>query len=221
MAKKRKPLRESKSLSRNIGSDSPKFEIFIFCEGENSEPTYFSDFAKCSGNQLISLNIVEGVGVPFTVVSEAVNQKNKLDNKAKKSKDPLDKLFTVWAVFDEDEHPKIPESFEKARANGVKIAYSNPCIEIWALLHYKKIGSFIHRHAAQRELEKYHPPYAKSKGKLICAKTLFGDYDRAKNTAIGIAKSNSEVGDEKANPYTNVHELLDSILLYGKNTCKC
>jgi hypothetical protein len=36
----------------------------------------------------------------------------------------------VWCVFDRDEHSKIHEAFDRAKAHGIEIVFSNPCFEL-------------------------------------------------------------------------------------------
>ena len=55
----------------------------------------------------------------------------------------------IWCVFDRDEHPQIEEAKALAAENGVLIAFSNPCFELWLLLHYQSQTSWLERGAAQ------------------------------------------------------------------------
>lgn len=48
-------------------------------------------------------------------------------------------------MFDVDEHPRIAEAKNQARDNGIRIAVSNPCFELWILLHFRDQRSHIER----------------------------------------------------------------------------
>jgi hypothetical protein len=43
----------------------------------------------------------------------------------------------VWAVFDQDRHPRIDEVLTMCRDNRVAAARSNPCFELWLILHFE------------------------------------------------------------------------------------
>lgn len=52
-------------------------------------------------------------------------------------------------MFDTDRHLSIPEALDLAERNGVAIALSNLCLELWFLLHFQEQRAWIHRHSAQ------------------------------------------------------------------------
>lgn len=153
--------------------------------------------------------------MPETIVNNSIDRVKALKKIAKKSKDPLDKDYEVWSVFDCDDHPKVPESILKAEQNGVFVAYSNPCFELWALLHVNDHRQCIHRHPLQSKLTDKLAEYDHRGSKIISAKTLNDNYAIAKQRAIRLRKEHESVDSPKANPYTDVYELLDKIILNG------
>lgn len=42
----------------------------------------------------------------------------------------------VWAVVDQDQHSTLKDALALARREGVKVALSKPCFEVWLLLHH-------------------------------------------------------------------------------------
>ena len=195
--------RGNKKLSRKSSSLAPKLTIYALCEGKNSEPDYLIDFCKLHGNGMVSVIPSRAMGVPLTIVNLAVKEKSKLEIEAKKSNDPLDLQFEVWAVFDRDEHPKV--------------AYSNPCFELWALLHFNDHSQYIHRHRLQSKLESVLPGYDSKKSKKICAIFMDEYYDEAKARAIKLEEEHKKVGESKVNPYTDIYILLDKIKSNGNS----
>jgi hypothetical protein len=214
-------LRDSPSLKRKKATITPNIKIIAFCEGKNTEPHYLETFKKMHGNGLVEIFPIKAAGVPFTLVKSACIEKKALEKIAKKSQDPLDKKFQVWAMFDRDEHPKITESFKMAKDNNVYVAYSNPCFEIWPMLHIKDITADIHRHALQKKLEKIIDGYDSKGSKEACPEMLSkkykGSYETAKARAISLEKQHKQVGVEKGNPYTDVYKLFDLIIKNGKS----
>ena len=75
--------------------------------------------------------------MPKTLVERAVAMKREAALEAKRKKDENLKYDQVWCVFDIDEHPFVPEAKQQARDNGIEVAISNPCFELWALLHFR------------------------------------------------------------------------------------
>lgn len=214
--------RGNKNLSRRSSSLAPKLTIYALCEGKNSEPDYLIDFCKLHGNGMVSVIPSRAMGVPSTIVDLAVKEINRLDKHAKKTKDPLDLQFEVWAVFDEDDHPKVKESISRAKQNKIQVAYSNPCFELWALLHFDDHRQHLHRHALQSKLEGVLIGYDSKKSKNICASVMDEHYDKARLRAINLDKEHKKVGDSKVNPYTDIYILLDKIKNNGNSSkIKC
>ena len=56
----------------------------------------------------------------------------------------------IWCVFDTDEHKRLAQAIEEARQSGIEVAVSNPCIELWLVLHKREQTAHIHRHNVQR-----------------------------------------------------------------------
>ncbi|KAB8183256.1 hypothetical protein FH608_049290 [Nonomuraea phyllanthi] len=63
----------------------------------------------------------------------------------------------VWAFFDRDDHDLVEESYARAKAAGVKVAYSNPCFELWLLLHFVPgVSGAQDSHGVQQQLRAAH-----------------------------------------------------------------
>jgi hypothetical protein len=56
----------------------------------------------------------------------------------------------IWCIFDRDEHPNFDEAVSLAAVHGINLAISNPCIELWFILHFEDRAAFINRNEAQR-----------------------------------------------------------------------
>jgi len=116
------------NLEREEPKQNEKPIIFIYCEGENTEPSYFNKFRLSSltvdsyGEGRNTLSLVER--------AEKINKKERYEQ--------------VWCVFDADpkpDNPKQLENFNKAinLANqlGFGVAYSNQAFEYWLILHFE------------------------------------------------------------------------------------
>lgn len=207
-------LPKDRGVSRRLGFRNPKSLFVIVCEGENTEPHYFNDFANAHGNNLIKLELSGGVGAPVTIVQRAVKAKKGVLTKSKKN--GFDGFFEVWAVFDVDDHPNISEAMDTAKGNGVKVAISNPCVEIWPLLHLEFHRAFIDRHALQKKLAGLMSSYKGRGSKTIDYNLIKDNYEEAKKRAKILLAEHLKVDDEGANPSTNIFKLLDRIIEQGK-----
>ena len=63
------------------------------------------------------------------------NEQSK--NRRKLKRDRLATRDSVWAMFDRDIHKRFDEARDLARGNGIRLAISNPCFELWGILHYQ------------------------------------------------------------------------------------
>jgi hypothetical protein len=120
----------------------------------------------------------------------------------------------VWCVFDVDEHPHIPDAKQQARDNGIELAISNPCFELWLLLHFQDQRSCIDRSALHHECVKHLPEYEK---RIPFAK-VHPNYQEAVRRAHALrAWQESRGCAEDTNPWTVVHELTELIFRHGRN----
>ena len=213
-----KKFRDHRSIKRKAGKKKqPKLKIYAYCEGKNTEPEFLKQFSSMHGNGLVSVETVGAAGAPKTIVDSAAERKRELTKAARKSGDPLDKQFEVWAVFDRDEHPNIPQAFDKAHANNVYIAYSNPCFELWPYLHFVNHSAAIHRKILQGKLKEHITGYDENSSKVVDPKQIDSNYEVAKKRAISLKIRHEKVDSPMECPYTDVYVLLDKIKENGKS----
>jgi hypothetical protein len=111
--------------------------LFIACEGTSSEYQYFDSWAQTDE----ALNYFERVDVyPDENEDKPKTTPYQLYEKAKKVVEDGSADF-AWIVFDKDNHPWLPETFNDAEAAGVKIAFSSRSFEEWVLMHFQKINT--------------------------------------------------------------------------------
>ena len=56
----------------------------------------------------------------------------------------------IWCVFDFDEHPNLSQAITEAAQSGIDVAVSNPCFELWLVLHLQDQTAYTTRRAVQR-----------------------------------------------------------------------
>jgi|SRR5580704_1411691 hypothetical protein len=141
------------------------------------------------------------------LVQRAVQEKNSAEQDARRRKDQNLMYDEIWCVFDIDEHPFLAEAKQQALDNNINTAVSNPCFELWVILHFQEQRAFIDRHAARHLCRTYLPRYEK---RLPCA-DLFPRYEDALRRASELEQWHRSRGTTGDNPSTGVHRLTEKI----------
>lgn len=186
----------------------------ILCEGKTEE-NYFKGFVSQERYKRnftsISVDIYKPKDhSPHGLLEEAKSRYKE----AKKEKNPFD---FIWIVFDKDGHIKVPNTFEEAINSPmpVKIAFTVPCFEYFALLHFERTTK----------------PYKRCKG-VISAITgnHIPDYEKSSNLfetlklkhTTGLKNSKwvlSQLEEDLARGkkpydlscYSNIHEIIENL----------
>lgn len=156
----------------------------------------------------MEIEIDDQGGVPKTLVERAVERKKRAERDAKREGDPNLAYEEVWCVFDVDEHPKLADAQQQARAHNIGLAMSNPCFELWVLLHQKDQTAYIDRHSTQRICREN----GLMSGKTANYDRLRGHYDEARQRAAALDGRNTRNGQFGGNPTTWVYQLTDRLL---------
>jgi len=154
------PKRRTTRPARHFGRRQPQFSgdlILVVCEGAKTEPQYFEGLREKWRLQSAQVEVHgEDCGSdPLSVVSHAVDLKDARRRAKRDGPPPYDQ---VWCVIDHDQHPKLPDAIQKAKAHKTELALSVPCFEFWYLLHFayttKPYQDF---NEIRKELESYLP----------------------------------------------------------------
>ncbi|MEJ1416231.1 MAG: RloB family protein [Candidatus Sedimenticola sp. (ex Thyasira tokunagai)] len=203
----------------------------IFCEGEKTEPNYINSYidSKLPGNKTLRVVVVEKTDktTPLQLVEEAIAKKDSYLT-------PDGDIF--WVVFDRESVAKYKDELHAkaqalAKENGIKIALSNVCFELWLLLHLcdsappkSKCDEVISQTQFKKELRlRGVADYKKGSKELysFLANAICDARKRAKmmnaRTRKGAEKGKSN--PYQLNPYTDVHLLLDAIDSFGRKRC--
>lgn len=122
------------NLSRGKPRRAENQRILIYCEGRNTEPSYFRQFrlptvtVTCKEEGYNTKSLVERA----IILKEAAAEKGN----------PYDQ---VWCVFDRDppsankvghSAKNFNEAIQLAERKGLHVAYSNQAFEYWLILHF-------------------------------------------------------------------------------------
>lgn len=93
----------------------------------------------------VDIRVETGHGgfVPKTLVAMAVDASRRAESE----------IDEIWCVFDVEwprNHPDLQGVVEQARQNDIEVAISNPCFELWLILHLQDHGSWLDTDAARK-----------------------------------------------------------------------
>jgi RloB-like protein len=176
-----------------------------------TEPGYFNAFKHAARNQRVHVEVAKEFGVPRTVVEIAVRLRDDANDKAKRERDQNHRWDEVWGVFDVDEHPRLAEARRLAEEQHINLAVSNPCFELWALLHFQDQRAHVERGKAREALQGHLPGYDKA----LDFEKMHPGYGEAVRRAEELDKEAEIHGDPARNPTTRVYVLTESILQAG------
>ena len=207
LIRRRKPNRE------------PKQRFILFCEGKNTEPVYFSALKRTLTGALITVETKRGVGVPMTIATEAVKfaKSEGLTKKSRRKKNSFEENDEVWAVFDRDEHPNFDEAISLCQANNVGVARSNPCFELWLILHERDYDRPDHRKDVQRALKNLRPEYDNHGRKVPDCNDLVTRVEAAEERGKVLVERRQEEGIPYGNPSTTVGMLTRAIRIANES----
>lgn len=192
------------ALRRVPGKREPRRIIRILTEGAVTEPAYLVQWARRS--QHIHIDFGESGMAPLSLVQRA--REHQQANRKRPGKRGSD-FDEIWCVFDVDQHPHLAQALNEARQGGIHVALSNPCFELWLILHYEDQTAHLERRDAQRRAS----ALGVIDGKRLLPATvddLLGRYSDAKQRAQDLdARHLGNGADRGANPSSNVWELID------------
>lgn len=136
-------------------------QVYVFTEGEVTEPEYIDIIVKNGVLDRPDRKVQHHIGnpnaegkhrKPYRMVQDAVRTLRKVEREAKAAGLKPYRVTggveegdwnwpQVWVLFDRDDHRSIPDALRLAEKEGVRVAYSHPCFELWRLLHYTNYTS--------------------------------------------------------------------------------
>ena len=212
--------RKTPHLRRRRFKRGPKRLFVIFCEGEKTEPAYIGALRQLYSNALIKIETVNGAGVPYTVATLAADraQSSGLSGARRKNLDSFEENDQVWAVFDRDEHPRFNEAVAKCEKFGVGVARSNPCFEVWLILHEEEFDKPDGRRAVQDHLKKLRPEFSRRGAKTPDCDDLVSRVNVAERRASTLLTRREKEGKPFGPPSSTVGHLTVAIRKAARET---
>lgn len=192
---------------RRVSTAALRRELLLFVEGLRTEEIYLVDWHRRYRDR-VRVTIDPYRAGPFQLVERAVAAQRAEAYDARRGRGRA--YDQIWCVFDRDEHPNFESAVDLAARHGIRVAVSNPCIELWFLLHFEDQTAFIDRHEAQARAETI----------LCCSKvlspaaleSLADGYDEARQRAMRLdEKHHGDGSPPGSNPSSGLWRVIDQV----------
>ncbi|MDE0332467.1 MAG: RloB family protein [Nitrospinae bacterium] len=206
-------MRTAPNLRRRRHRREPKCRFIVLCEGKKTEPAYFEAVKYAYRDTLVEVETYPAVGVPYTIAEKAIEYARVLglDPRSRRKKNSFEENDQVWAVFDRDEHPRFDEAVALCERFGVHIGRSNPCFELWLILHEQDHNRAENRHEMQKIFESLRPEYKKDSAKTPDCVNLVSRVEKAEERSERQLQNHEQGGSPYGNPSTTVGRLTRAI----------
>lgn len=84
--------------------------------------------------------------MPLTLVRAAVDTRRR----ARAEEAEIDQFWCVFDVEWPKQHPALHEAIHLAQQHGIHVAVSNPCFELWLVLHHQDQTGWLDNDTARR-----------------------------------------------------------------------
>ncbi|MEM8589848.1 MAG: RloB family protein [Pseudomonadota bacterium] len=205
--------RPPSKLRRRRHVRDPRIRFTVFCEGRNTEPAYLDSLSSNLANlAALEIETIPGPGVPHTLATKAAALVKERRKKRRRSGgNSFEENDQIWAVFDRDSHPKYQEAISICQDNGVGVGRSDPCFELWLVLHEQDFDKPCNRKDVQRKLAELRSEYDASSGKTPDCDDLICRIADAETRAEKQLRRRSDEGSDDGNPSTTVFKLTREI----------
>lgn len=183
--------RRENSQTRRKPYRQPADRVLVVCGGVHTEPEYFEGMRKSYRNAAVKIVVRKSGKAPDELVRLAMTIRDR---------DP-ESFDEVWCVFDLDDFDVV-DALKLAGRGGIRLAISNPCFELWLLLHFENCTAAMTGYTQlRRRLRRHIADYDKGCG-------TFDQFRPTVPAAIDRAKALAPAGTEHlCNPATGVWAL--------------
>lgn len=193
-------------LRRRAPKIDQRSRFVILCEGELTEPHYLKAFARLPNVRAVATLDIRGLGYePRRLVEEAREVRRQEGRQGSGS-------TQYWCVFDVEapkQHHRLLEAVQMAHDNDIHVAVSNPCFELWLLLHYVDRESWLDNGACRTLRHKQDGSQGKSLDSAVYMQRLTEAMQRSRRLEVLHERAGRELPNN--NPSSSVHRLLQAI----------
>ncbi|WP_406475346.1 RloB family protein [Streptomyces sp. NBC_01615] len=183
-------------LSRSEGRREARKRLLVVCGARVTESAYLRSLKAHVANPAVALRLLERPCAPSQLVAYTADLRDR----------SMGDFDEAWCVFDIDEFQDAPRAVADAHARDVEVAISNPCFELWLLLHFADHCAYAESYAkVLPHLTRHVPRYDK-------ARLDFRHFADGWRDAVRRAKALSPEGKEhEVNPASGVWRLVEAV----------
>ena len=191
---------------RSARSQPPRRVIRLLTEGRRTEVEYFAKWAAEFRGR-ITIDFDHFHGTPLSLVERAADlvEQRRRSLRRRQSDVAFDE---IWCVFDRDEHPFVAEAIALAERNEIGVAFSNPCFELWFVLHAQD----LRRHTERGIVQDLSASHGFTTGKALAVESwdrLRSTWEPAETRGEALdAMHNDNGSPPRSNPSTTVRRLV-------------
>ncbi|WP_183086298.1 RloB family protein [Mycetocola tolaasinivorans] len=118
----------------------------MYVEGRVTEVAYIDALrqaAHLASSTSVRVMIGESGAVPLALVEAARRDRHRI-------RGGVDQFWCVFDVESPLRHPHLRRAIALAEANDIRVAVSNPCFELWLILHHRDHGAHLSTREAVR-----------------------------------------------------------------------
>ena len=210
MARNNRNKLEQTRKGRVSDTKKERSRVIIACEGTKTEPNYF--------RSLVSFLIIDRKIANSSLViapHQHTDPKGVLEDLKRHLAKDSDFEYK-WIVIDKDEVPAgdFNDVFNSAKAANIGVAYSNPCFELWFLLHFEYRDTAIEAKECIDKLKTHLEDYQKNSVNIY--EQLKDRQEQAIENATRLENNKQEPPAEN-NPGTTVHTLVKLLINFCGN----
>lgn len=145
-------MRRENHVRRRPPSRQPRTRVLVVCGGRRTEPDYFNGLKRRERNPAVCVKVLSNGVDPERLVRYATEMRAR----------ETDDFDEVWCVTDVDQYDLEP-AVRLAKTEGIFLAVSNPCFELWLIYHHADQRQPItDGNEAIKALRRYVPHYDKN-----------------------------------------------------------
>lgn len=204
------------SAGRKIANRAPRARVLLVLGGKTTEVEYFAYVKHSLRASAVDIEVVAEGWNPARLLEHAESLMERDRKQAKRSGDPLDVYDFVWVVIDVDETAEeIRRIAPLAARSKVVLVVSNPCFEIWPIIHVEELTRPMERGELQTHAKNL-GVIDRRNGKSIVVPKLAGNFAVSESRAQELRRRHDRSGAEFPHncPSTDVdlvvRQLIDS-----------
>lgn len=181
--------------------------------GEETERQYFTYVRKELAATGMAIKVISEGAAPNELLDIAIAMKDEDRREARRNSDRGNVYDRVWVVTDVDNFPQIPSVRQKAVIEGIDIIVSNPCFELFLVLHSQTYNRNCSPTAIQSVAKRLGLTTGRN-NKDIVEKALVGKFQHAEGLSQAIRQMHVSNGNSfpHDNPSSEVDLLVRELI---------